>query len=803
MAEKVVTLKIKVDGQELDVATMSAEQFEKTILDVQSKLSTLKVGSDEWKKLTSELDAAQKAFEQTKNQANNTDGKFKSLRTQIRETTVALQKLADEGKEGTSEFKALSDKLDDLGDAQKRVAFQSGQFEDKVAALPGPLGKLGQGVKSVKESFDTFGKGLTISLGIIGLLVTAFFAIKDALGKTKEGTQLLSQATTAFNKVLAPLFAILEKIGTIVLPIVIKGFEMLGSVVGKVADFFGVKTEKVNEITASLEENNEAANKLNEKEKERLEQEKQRQEERTRNLKEQAERRKQIIQEAEKIMNDARLALMTEKDREIEIAAQKHRDNLKKLKAAGNQKLEIEEERYNREILSITEKYTRLIEAEYDNRFKVMSDIINTYVDAQKSYLTSQMEELRAVNNLTLEEEIDFNKQFQMLEQKRLDVSQVARKDELDKEVRLQRDLFKARKASQKEIDEYEEEARNNYDLLERAFVREKLNLTSEFELKNLEIIKKAAYEGKKVQFDIIQSTINDLDKLSAARDFDFDEDIQRNILKIEEIKKQQAIEEEMARGQADVLFKIKRDYGDKINAIEVENTKIKFAEEQRRYQIGVIYANAAAQVGQILQQIAGERKELALLGLAIEKAAAIASIGINAAKNFIADGGIKSPLAWANLTASVVQAAAVGASYFLGVAAIKRAGTTTSGTSGGGTGGGTSGDPYNGLGRNYGDGGMIEGPLHAQGGVMINAEGGEAVMTRGAVTMFAPLLSAMNQMGGGTSFSRAAVGQSSSDNPKVSNSTLQPQIIKTYVVSNDMTSEQQKQARLKDLSTL
>ena len=43
--------------------------------------------------------------------------------------------------------------------------------------------------------------------------------------------------------------------------------------------------------------------------------------------------------------------------------------------------------------------------------------------------------------------------------------------------------------------------------------------------------------------------------------------------------------------------------------------------------------------------------------------------------------------------------------------------------------------------------GGMIDGPSHSQGGVPINAEGGEAVMTKGAVTVFAPLLSLMNKL--------------------------------------------------------
>lgn len=120
-----------------------------------------------------------------------------------------------------------------------------------------------------------------------------------------------------------------------------------------------------------------------------------------------------------------------------------------------------------------------------------------------------------------------------------------------------------------------------------------------------------------------------------------------------------------------------------------------------------------------------------------------------------------------------------------------------------GGAGAAPAGNSAASLGKNYADGGMINGPRHAQGGTMIEAEGGEAIMTRGAVTMFQPLLSAMNQMGGGTSFSNglttrpdmASVSQPAQDKA--------PVIMKTYVVSNELTTEAEKQARLKDLSTL
>jgi hypothetical protein len=106
--------------------------------------------------------------------------------------------------------------------------------------------------------------------------------------------------------------------------------------------------------------------------------------------------------------------------------------------------------------------------------------------------------------------------------------------------------------------------------------------------------------------------------------------------------------------------------------------------------------------------------------------------------------------------------------------------------------------------GRNYAKGGMIGGRRHAEGGTLIEAEKGEAIMTRGAVASFGPLLSLMNQAGGGTSFN-SNLTTTRQDNPIISNPTQEqsPLIVKTYVVSQELTTEAQRQARLKNLSTI
>jgi hypothetical protein len=111
---------------------------------------------------------------------------------------------------------------------------------------------------------------------------------------------------------------------------------------------------------------------------------------------------------------------------------------------------------------------------------------------------------------------------------------------------------------------------------------------------------------------------------------------------------------------------------------------------------------------------------------------------------------------------------------------------------------------PKSNPGRNYEKGGMIGGRRHAEGGTLIEAEKGEAIMTRGAVATFGPLLSLMNQAGGGVAFN-SNLTTTRQDNPIVNKPAQEqaPLIVKTYVVSQELTTEAQRQARLKNLSTI
>jgi hypothetical protein len=159
--------------------------------------------------------------QQLGDEAQSADGKFKSLKSQIRETTVQLQKLADEGKQGSAEFEKLRGKLDELNDAQDKVNFQAGQFDDQLAALPGPIGQVGGAIQGFNEGLNKFSLGFKLALGAVGLIIGAIAAFRESLSRTEEGQAKLNKITEAFEKIMNGLFAVIEPIAMLLADLVI------------------------------------------------------------------------------------------------------------------------------------------------------------------------------------------------------------------------------------------------------------------------------------------------------------------------------------------------------------------------------------------------------------------------------------------------------------------------------------------------------------------------------------------------------------------------------------------------------
>lgn len=394
-------------------------------------------------------------------------------------------------------------------------------------------------------------------------------------------------------------------------------------------------------------------------------------------------------------------------------------------------------------------------------------------------------------------------------------------KEALDARIKLSQEKFDAQYEGtekffelqrQLELDNYakqQADARDNYDQLEAIKQGHQKKLIA---IDIAELQYKAGLEGRKAETEQENYTkVEDrfMESFAVIKDL--------NTRKYDDLRKEEDFayqaQIKAAGDNVKIREQIEREHAAKMRQIGADEVEAKKQTTLMIENVTQQFGQTIGQIGDLMMQESQGRdkkmfeagKKAAIAGIAIEKIATIASIVTNTAianAKAVAAFPLTLGMPWVAIN-TVSAGLSIAATIAAGISAISQINGTNFEAAGGGAGGATS--PGNQLGRNYEKGGIINGKRHAEGGTMIEAEKGEAIMTRGAVTAFSPLLSMMNQMGGGTSFTQGAVGQAGFDNPKVATPSQEqtPMIVKTYVVSTDMTSEQNKQARLKNLSTL
>jgi len=380
---------------------------------------------------------------------------------------------------------------------------------------------------------------------------------------------------------------------------------------------------------------------------------------------------------------------------------------------------------------------------------------------------------------------------------KQKEITDKANKDLMDAEIQALN--LKKAEGTIKE-DEYQKAI---YDIKKKYLTDKKDLIDAEIAYENYltEQKKKKVAEERNIALSLIQERLNEFDRLNQIKQNDYDKDLERLAQKkllLDDAEKLELSNTELTEYEKTV---IKQKYADKRKEITAEETKTEKDYFQAQIQGITQTLDSLASVTSAVASLYDEEAKTSKDAFEKRKKLQIATAIMSAASGIIQiltqPSTLPSPFDWIVKGLNVV---ALGIATGVNIAKIK---STSFESSGGASSAASAGNSAASLGKNYGDGGMIEGPRHAQGGTLINAEGGEAVMTRGAVTMFGPLLSALNQSGGGTSFGNSMV--SSYDNPARTNPAAeqQPMIMKTYVVSNELTTAAEKQARLKDLSTL
>jgi hypothetical protein len=208
----------------------------------------------------------------------------------------------------------------------------------------------------------------------------------------------------------------------------------------------------------------------------------------------------------------------------------------------------------------------------------------------------------------------------------------------------------------------------------ERNQASMKVSIDFEIQLaKDLRAIdEKKAADKRAIDFQNMENLISDLDYKNGLLDNDFAEDQQRLANKEAYLAEQKAIELSNLNLTELERLEIISKYAVKEREIDKDITASKKAETEARIQLQLAVTNAAGAAGKLLQDLSGENKTMAITGIILEQAAAIASISINASKNFVKDGGVTSPLAWVNLASAGIQAASAVMAAKKGIDAIK-----------------------------------------------------------------------------------------------------------------------------------
>jgi hypothetical protein len=723
------------------------------------------------KKVEIELDVKGNIVESTKN--------LRALKQQLKDVAA-----------GTAEWNKIKNDIRDIEDALESAGQSSEDFKGLLENAPGPLGVLGGAIKKVELATKSWGAalkatGIGLIVSLIGGLVAAFSQTEGSLKKLEPLLIGMEKIFGGIVEMAQPLLDMILELGLKALPFVTDAFKNVYSAVFSVFQSLGKLGQAVlklikGDFSGAWESAKESVTKFGENFEQNQKNFEKGAAKMTKTQKENAAKQKEID---DKALQD-KLKRMEAEDKIDEATLEKMKAEALALAKTEQQKLDVEE---------------KFAKKSYELRKKELEDKRALYKKGSDDYKSYTADLIKLDAEYTNTKTANDEKQRQLEDTKK--------KEFFEKD--------KARYQSQLDTRLRDNDIANEKEL-QALDVKLKKGEIKEYQYQQeLYLLKQRQLQNKMTQLKKEQTD---------------EEDYYTSLYNQGKIKKEDYLTQ---------LQEIEKTFGDKrietlklqgdnefTNAVNLANQLVATKEYEKNAIIALEEAkiNAIATLGNILTQLAGQNKTIAILGLAVSQGAAIADIltkyfrtkaGLIADKALYAamiPNPITAPIGiagvaatTAGLTANTIGMAAglagVATAVAQGVAAINGKGGGTATAEGQSA---PAGNSAASLGKNYGDGGLINGPLHAAGGVMINAEGGEAVMTRGAVTMFAPLLSAMNQMGGGTSFAPNAL-TTRYDAPNVSNPSQEqsPIIMKTYVVSNELTTEAEKQARLKDLSTL
>jgi hypothetical protein len=579
-----------------------------------------------------------------------------------------LKKLLKETTAGSEDFKKLSAGIRELDDTIKDASATSDDFAGYLENAEGPLGAFGKGLRAVEKNFSSFNGALKAS--VIGIIVTSIGLLVTAFAKTEGSLKKLEPVMIGIEKIFGGLVNALQPFLDIILDLamralpavtkaiaawfggIVSAFTFIKEVGGSIGDLLtGIFTGDGDKITKAYDRLKGSWDKTTKAYDEFQKNFQAGTEKQTATQKKNADDQAAI--DAKRLADTLKHLDAQDKLDASELAKQKA--NALALAETDQQKLDVEKAFY---------------EKSYKDRVKDLQDKQALYKKGTDEYKAIQTELNQADAERTLA--------LTAFSAKQIEITKNNQKELYDTEIKGI-ELKKAQGLLTEEA--YQ---KGLYDLAIK-YGQDAQTALIKYESFKTEQKKKSAADARTIQLQELQDEIDFLTQQNDLLDLDFADDqarLEQKKLLLEQEKAIELSNKELTEKEKNEI--IKR-YAKEEQEVDKAVTESKKAEAEARSQIQLAVANAAASAGRLLQQIAGENKSIAIAGIVLEQAAAIASIAINASKNFVKDGGVTSPLAWANLVAAGVQAASAVLAAKKGIDAINKVPIPGGGGGGGG----------------------------------------------------------------------------------------------------------------------
>ena len=737
---------------------------------------------------------------------------FKDLQASQSSLSAELQKT----DLGSKKFKELQTELKATNGAISDAKNKTTPFLERLGEMPGLVG-------TAAKSFGGLGESMKlIATNPIGLVLTAlvgvFTMIKKAISENDALTDKLASTFSKLSGVLDPVMNIVSSLAELLVGAFSTGVEAIVGLIGSIGGF-GKDMEKAANEAAALTD---ALDGLEDKE---------------RNLSVERAKQNKLTAEARELLSDANVPLK-ERQAALDKVRKSEEAMANKEKAIAKERLDIlkrqqaAEKKAGKDKLETTQAIAaaeaKLYEAEANASAKqrlfnkqekalVNEDAAN-FKEKQKERADARKASQELIKTYTLngikdEEQkallsIKYAKDAQYQQINDLKVS-LTEKNKLkkmaDEEAARQEAEIKSKYA--KEAADFIEQQNLKLIKSDDDRAKETLRIANQKEIDRINALKIS--EEQRTQLLLNQQTIfqGELDKLNASAD---EKERQRKLKEIDtliEIEgiKEAKTEEQRAIQAENIKRFLKQKMDLELSALNLTADERALIESRYAKQIEGIdkgitdskTANAEKQTQAEIQKMAAISDSLGTLGELLGKdteagkAAAVAQATINTYKGITEIIAAKSVLPEpAGSIAKAIQIAAVLATGLKSVSTIKGVNTDVPSTK-------------------AAQGGLITGVGSSTlDNIPVMVSNGESIINANSTRMFSPLLSAINEMGGGKRFGVGGVAgvdtqTSTALSLSSSISGLLDKPIKTYVVSSDVSSTQALDRQIKNRSTI